>query len=281
MAETIVTYEPDNSLRRGYAALLPEIGRELWANRWLTYQLFKRDFLTVYKQSILGLLWVLVLPLASVGTFVLLRRSGIFAVGDLRVPYPLYALAGMAFWQLFAAGLIAATNSLVSAGALIVKIRVSKKSLVIASAGQSLVAFGVQLGLAGLLFAVYGIAPGWGFLLAPLAALPILLLALGVGFFLALLNGVVRDIGNAISMLLTFFLFLTPVLYPRPETGLLAELARYNPMYHLVEAPRQLLLAGGVPDPAGYAAAGLFSLALFAVSLVLFHLTETRIAERI
>jgi lipopolysaccharide transport system permease protein len=61
----------------------------------------------------------------SLGTFIVLNQSGIFNIGDIDVPYPIYALLGMAFWQLFATGLVAGSNSLVSAGALITKINIS------------------------------------------------------------------------------------------------------------------------------------------------------------
>jgi len=138
MTEIITTYEPDNSLKKGYLSIFSEIFNEIKKNRWLTYQLFKRDFFAIYKQSFIGILWALIIPLVSVGTFIILYRSGIFTIGDINVPYPIYAILGMAFWQLFSTGLVAASNSLVKAGSMIVKINFSKKALVIASTGQSL-----------------------------------------------------------------------------------------------------------------------------------------------
>ena len=141
MKETITTYEPDNSLKRGYVSIFIEILTELKTNRWLTYQLFKRDFLAVYKQSFIGSFWALIIPLISVGAFIILNRSGIFNIGDINVPYPVYAILGMAFWQLFSTGLIASANSLIAAGTMITKINFSKKSLVIASLGRSIVSF--------------------------------------------------------------------------------------------------------------------------------------------
>lgn len=126
--QRITVCEPDNSIKKGYLSIFREIFDELKENRWLTYQLFKRDFLTLYKQSFIGIMWVFIFPLVSVGTFVILKRSGIFTFGDINVPYPVYAILGVAFWQLFAAGLISTSNSLVKAGSMIVKINFSKKS---------------------------------------------------------------------------------------------------------------------------------------------------------
>ena len=143
----MITYEPDNSLKKGYLSIFSEIRNEFKVSKWLTYQLFKRDFFAIYKQSFIGILWALIIPLVSVGTFVVLNSSGVFNIGDIDVPYPIYAILGMAFWQLFASGLVACSNSLVKAGSMIAKINFSKKALVIAATGQSIVAFMIQFAL--------------------------------------------------------------------------------------------------------------------------------------
>jgi len=281
MTETIVTYEPDNSLKKGYLSIFSEIFNELKKNRWLTYQLFKRDFFAVYKQSFIGVLWALIIPLVSVGTFIVLNQSGVFTIGDINVPYPIYAILGMAFWQLFATGLVASSNSLVAAGSMITKINFSKKSLVIASLGQSIVSFLIQFVLVSILFVYYWIAPSIAILLIPITIIPIMLLTLGLGFILSLLNGIVRDIGNILTVLMTFLLFLTPVLYAKPTTGILATVTNYNPLYYLVSVPRELILMGTISEWKGFLIASIISVIIFVLCLVVFHLTETRVAERI
>lgn len=281
MKETITTYEPDNSLKRGYVSIFIEILTELKTNRWLTYQLFKRDFLAVYKQSFIGSFWALIIPLISVGAFIILNRSGIFNIGDINVPYPVYAILGMAFWQLFSTGLIASANSLIAAGTMITKINFSKKSLVIASLGRSIVSFLIQFILVIFLFVSYGIAPSIAILMIPIIIIPILFLTLGLGFIVSLVNGVVRDIGNILGLLLTFLMFLTPVLYAKPRIGVLASASKYNPLYYLVSAPRDLVLTGTSSELSGFFIMSVISIIIFMVCLIIFHLTETKVAERI
>lgn len=281
MDKTVVTYQPDNSLRKGYLSIFSEIRSELKKSKWLAYQLFKRDFFAIYKQSFFGILWALIIPLVSVGTFIVLNRAGVFTIGDIDVPYPIYAVLGMAFWQLFSAGLIASSNSLVSAGSMITKINFSKKALVIASIGQSLISFIIQFVLVGILFASYRVAPSIAILWVPLLMLPIILLTLGLGFILSILNAVLRDVGNVLSVMMTFLMFLTPVLYARPTKGFLAGLTEYNPLYYLVSAPRELVLMGKMPELKGFLISCIMSAVILIVCLVAFHLTETRIAERI
>lgn len=277
----MIIYEPDNSIKTGYRSIMLEIITEIVRNRWLTYQLFRRDFIAIYKQSFLGVVWTIIIPFLSAGIFFTLNRSGVIDVGEINVPYFLYAFIGMAFWQLFSMGLIASCDSLVKAGPMIVKINFSKKSLVIASAGQALVSFMFQCIFIGLLFVYYGITPHAVCLMVPLLLVPLVLLTLGLGFIFSLLNGIMRDVGSALSVVVTFLLFITPILYENPSGGALAELTQFNPLFYLVTVPRDILLVGAVTQWQEYWIATLFSTFIFIVGLVIFHLTEKRIAERI
>jgi len=195
------------------------------------------------------------------------------------VPYPIYAILGMAFWQLFSMGLIASTNSLVNAGSMITKINFSKKSLVIASVGQSLISFAAQFFLVCALF-VYSTGAGPGIVLVPLLMLPIVMLTLGLGFILSLLNGIMRDTGSLITLLMTFLMFLTPILYVRPSSGFLAALTTFNPIYYLISSARELILAGTISELSGFALSVALSVATFAVSLIVFRtVTETSMSR--
>lgn len=281
MADDVTTYEPDNTIRRGYISGLGDIGRELFRTRWLTYQLFKRDFLAMYKQAVIGFVWAFVVPIVGMGTFLVLNQSGVLTIGDIGVPYPLYAILGLAYWQLFSTGIVACTNSLVNAGIMIKKINFSKKSLVIAAIGQSMIPFIVQICLVIGLFIYYGVAPSIAILLAPFLMVPIILVTLGLGFLLSLLNGVVRDVGNIVPVLSTFLMFLTPILYARPTSGLLADLTDLNPLYYMVAGARDVILTGGFGEWQGLLLSYALSVLVFISCLIFFHLTEVRVAERI
>ena len=278
----IATYEPDNSLKKGYLSIFGEIVNEVKRNGWLTYQLFKRDFFAMYQQSFIGLVWIIILPLVNVATFLLLSRSGIFNLGDMPVPYPLYALLGMAFWQIFATGILSCGSSLTKAGEMILRINFSKKSLVMAEIGKPIISFVIQFVLVGILFVCYRVVPHHTIFLVPIVVLPVIVLTLGLGFMVALLNAIVRDTGNVLSLGMTLLMYLTPVLYARPQQmGLLGHITKYNPMYYFITAGRDLVLKGTLTEPKGFVISSLVSLVILLIALMMFHLTETRIAERI
>lgn len=235
----------------------------------------------MYRQAIIGVLWALIIPLVSLATFILLNASGVFNVGAISVPYPIYALLGLLLWQVFATILIATTSSLVNAGAMVRKINFSKKALVLASAGQSLVPFIIQVVLLSALFLYYRVTPSVYTLLIPIVVVPVILLSLGLGFLLSLANAVARDVGSMVSILMGFLLFLTPILYLKPSTGILAKIADINPLYYLVSSARDVLLKGTTSEWMGWVVSCLLSLAVFMFGLVVFHLTEVRVAERV
>ena len=276
-----VVYVPDKLNKQGYLSLFKEMFADILGNQWLTYQLFKRNFTATYKQSVLGVFWALLVPLVSVGIFIFLNKGGIFDVGNVTVPYPLYAVAGMALWQLFSVGLTLGTNSLASAGTMITKINFPKKALVISAVAQGFVTGLIPIVVVFILFAIYGIMPPLTALLVPLAIIPLLFLTIGLGFIFSLVNGVLRDAGNGISIVVTFMLFATPVLYAKPPGGIVAAVSNYNPLYYLIAVPRDLLVIGSTNDLEGFAYSALFSVVVFLVCLMVFHLSEAVITERI
>jgi len=279
-ADNITTYEPEDRLKQGYLTTVGEILHEISQNMWLTFQLFKRDLSSLYKQSLIGILWVFIIPIVTVGTFIVLNRSGVFNIGNVGVPYAIYAILGVAFWQLFSTGLVAGSNSLSSAGNMITKINFSRKSLVIASSGQALLSFVIQFSLLLPLLVFYSYPPSAAILLVPLLIVPLLLLTLGLGFVLSLLSGVVKDISLVLSVVMTFLLFLTPILYAKPETGAIATLANYNPIYYLISVPLDLVLTGSTSAWVGFIIAVAISLIVFIVGILTFHLSEIRVEER-
>jgi lipopolysaccharide transport system permease protein len=291
--QQVATYRPDNPLGHGYFGVLRAIATELWRWRWLTTQLFRRDLASFYKQSFLGVVWMLVLPLITIGSFVLLQDTGVVSVGEITAPYAVYAAVSVAIWQLFARGLVAGAGSLAGAGEMIKQVNFSRKSLVIAVMGQPLLSFIVLLAAAACLLAYYvftgfDYAPGLGLVVFPLSLIPIAMLTLGLAFVLALVNAVSRDVSSLLSVGLMFLMLVTPILYERPAEagGSVAReisilLSQYNPLYYLVVGPRDLLLHGRMMQVDGFLISTAVAWSVFVVGIVSFHLAEARVAERV
>jgi len=277
----IAIYEPDRSIKQGYFTLWKENFQDLKENLWLIRQFFLRDFKGQYSQSLLGIVWAFILPLVTLAIFILLRSSGLFNVGAIEVPYAIYALLGLSFWQLFVTGIVQSTNSLVSAGSMIKKVNFPRETLIFASLGNALFSFTLQMIIVFILFGFYGFVPHWKFVLFPFMLIPIVLLTYGLGFIFSIINGVIRDLGRILGLGLTFLLFITPIAYELPEIGFVATLAGINPLYYLSIAPRDIALTGSLNHPLGYFVSCGLSIVIFFFCWMTFHLTETRIPERL
>lgn len=255
--------------------------QSLIRSRGLIWRLFLRDFSAKYKQSAFGILWAVINPVVTVGIFVFLNKSGVFNIGETNVPYPAFALVGLTVWSLFATGLVACSNSIVNAGVMVTKINFPKSSLIMSSIGQAVVEFIVRFFLTMTVFFIYEVTPSWKAVFFPLVAAPMFLLTLGLGFFLSLLTGVFRDTVNIVTLITTFLLFLVPVLYPAPETGMFAAVNVWNPLSYIIEASRDIVFLGKFNHSAGFWYSTLFSLVVFVFSWRFFHIVEPKIAERI
>lgn len=278
----VVVYEPDNVIRKGRLNIFREIYKDIIDNRGLTFQLLKRNIYGLYKSSFMGIAWAFIIPIISVLTFVFLNMAGIINLGDINLPYAIYAVVGLMFWQIFSTGIVEATNSLVSGGSMIVKINFSKKSLAFASFGRPFISFLVQLILFVILCVWFGFIPSYMICLLILLIIPISLLTLGIGLILSILNSITRDISNFLSVAMSFIMFLTPVLYARPNIGgFLAFFYRFNPLVYLINVPRDLVLFGYSQDIIPFLITSIFSVILFGIALIIFHVAEIRIAERV
>jgi lipopolysaccharide transport system permease protein len=230
---------------RGWAS--PNL-KELWQYRELAYFLAWRDVKVRYKQTIIGVAWVLLQPLALMAVFWLLfgRISQMPSNG---VPYPLYVLAALVPWQFFSRVISESTNSLITDQRLITRVYFPRLVVPIATALTGFVDFSLAMCLVILLMVWFGIVPGGAFLFLPIVLLLMLAAALGMGFWLSALNVEYRDVMHAVPFLVQFWFFATPVLY---ATSLLPDSWRWifslNPMTIVVETFRWSLLSTAPTD---------------------------------
>ncbi|PWT70506.1 MAG: phosphate ABC transporter permease [Chloroflexi bacterium] len=219
---------------------------ELWQYRELIFFLAWRDVKVRYKQTIIGVVWVLLQPLAMVSVFWLLfgRIAQLPSDG---IPYPLYVLVGLIPWQFFSRVIGESTNSLITDQRLITRVYFPRLVVPIATTLTALVDFGLAMCLVIVLMIWFGAVPGAALLFLPIAILLMLLAAMGVGFWLSALNVEYRDVMHAVPFLVQFWFFVTPILY---GTSILPDSWRWlfalNPVTSVVESFHWCLL-GTIP----------------------------------
>jgi lipopolysaccharide transport system permease protein len=216
---------------------------ELWHYRELLYFLTLRDIKVRYKQTLMGVAWVIVQPLTTVLIFTLVfNRFVRLDTGSL--PYPLFALSGLLLWLFFANAVTNSTHSLVSNANLITKVYFPRMFIPAASVAAGLVDLGVAFLLLIVLSFYYGVALTLNILLLPLFVVMIALLALGVGLLSAAVTVKYRDLRHALPFIIQLWMFASPVIYPAsivPERW--KWLVTINPVAGIIEGFRASLTA--------------------------------------
>ncbi len=254
---------------------------DLWVYRELLLQLARRDVAVHYKQTVIGGLWAVVRPLVTVVilTVVFSRVAKLDADGG--VWYPLYVLAAMIPWQLFAAVLGESSNSLVNNANLVSKVYFPRMLVPLSSVGVPLVDLAVMVPILAVLMAYAGVAPPWQVVFAPLFLLFALVTALGFGLALCSLNVKYRDVRYVIPFILQFGVYLSPIGYATSKVPAEYQLAYHlNPMVFAIDGMRWSLL--GVGDPfagGGWAVSVAVTLIAGVVGVRYFRATEKTFAD--
>lgn len=223
-------------------------GRERWAELWefrdVLFMLAVRDVKLRYKQTALGVVWVVLQPLVAGVIFaVIFGRFAGLPSGDR--PYLLFVFAGLLAWHLFAGILQRAGNSLVGEARLITKVYFPRLLIPGAAAAAALVDYLVSLGVMAALLAWFGVTPGRELLLLPLVTLLTLALALGVSLWVAALNVRYRDFMYALPFVIQVWMYASPVVYGLELIpGRWQSVFALNPLVGIIEAHRWALLGG-------------------------------------
>ena len=224
----------------------------LYRQRRLIELMVRRDLVGRYKGSMAGAVWTIVNPLALLLIYwfvfsVIFRVR--FGPDGQPVNFLLYVVAGLLPWMAFSEALVRSNTCIVENPNLVKKVVFPLEVLPVnhslVGSLHSLVGIMILIALA---IGVRGTLP-WTIVLLPLVALPQLLFTIGIGWFLASLGVFLRDLSHVIGLILTFWMFSTPIVYPEnlvPPT--LVTLLHLNPFTAIVSGYRSVLLEGALPE---------------------------------
>jgi lipopolysaccharide transport system permease protein len=256
---------------------------DVWQYRELLLFLAWRDVKVRYKQTALGVAWVLLQPLITMGVFSFLF-GGLLKVPSGGVPYPVFAYAALLPWNYFAAALTRSSTSLVGSANLITKVYFPRLIVPLSAVVSGLMDFAVGFLVLIVLMICYGISPTPAMALMPPLVLLATLTALAFGLWLSALNVRYRDINYLAPFLVQIWMYATPVIY---GTTLIPERFRFllalNPMTVVVEGFRWALVgpaAQVVQMPGWMCALSIgVTVAVLVGGLIYFRNTERTFAD--
>ena len=272
-------YTPD-SLLSNPLRMAREMLRDLAASRELAWRLTVRDLSAQYRQAILGFLWAIILPLANTLIWIFLSRSGVVNVSDTALPYPVYVFTGTMLWAILMDAMNAPLQIATASKSMLAKINFPREALLVSGIYQTLVNALIKVALLILALLAMGVYPDWSVLLFPIGLLSLILVGTVIGLALAPIGLLYTDVGKAIPLLMQFLMYLTPVVFAMPKSGISATLFQLNPLTPLILTARDWL-TGFTPEYLGYfVVVNGVAIALLLVFWVVFRLAMPILIER-
>jgi ABC-type polysaccharide/polyol phosphate export permease len=278
MMENLIQPQVYDSSERGSPPV--EELRSIFKYRHLLTQFVRRDILTRYKRSVLGVAWTMLNPL---GTMLILTIVFSRAFGGSQPGYAAYVLSGLIAWNFFAQSTNAASLHLVWGGSLIKKIYIPRTIFALSATGTGLVNLLLSLVPLLIVMLIVQVPIRPTILLAPIPILFLVMFALGLGLLISTIAVYFTDVVEMYAIILMAWMYLTPIIYSEeilPEMYRLW-IVRLNPMYHLVELFRAPLYEGRVPSLAEFLISGVIALTTLLIGWLVFTKNADEFAYRI
>lgn len=262
--------------------------RELWRYRDLIFLFTKRTLALVYKQTVLGPLWLILRPLLTSVIYAVVFK-GIAGLSTEGVPALLFYLTGHALWNFFASTLKRNSSTFAQNANIFGKVYFPRLTISFSSMLTSLFEFLVEFAMAMVLLVFFVIngqaAPRWElFILLPVILLLTGLMGLGLGILISSLTTKYRDLTLVVEFGVTLWMYATPVVYPLSQlagNSLLLGIMRLNPVTALMESFRFIVLGQGTIDFLLFLPSILFTLAALFGGMLVFNKVERSFIDTI
>lgn len=253
----------------------------LWQYREFIYSCVKRDFLARYQGSLFGILWAVFQPLSMIFVYTVIfsnvMKSKLAGMESVPYSYSIYLCAGVLTWGLFTEMVMNCTHVFLANGNLLKKVSFPRICLPAITVCSAIINFAIGFILFLLFLMIIGNFPWHAFWTIPLMIALQILFAGAMGIGLGVLNVFFRDVGQMLGVLLQFWFWFTPIVYPVqivPEA--LRWLLEFNPMFHIIRGYQTVFLYDQLPEFFGMLAVFGLSIIIGAYSLFLYrkHVSE-------
>jgi len=242
---------------------------------WLKYNILSR-----YSQKVLGMLWIVLLPLSTSLILALVFGEILRSPMMIGVPFVAFFMAAVTPWSVFSQGIYGATTAVLAQMALISAVPIPREVPVIRVLGESLVDGFFMFACMLVINATLGILPGRAFLALPLIILTQIFGMLGLMFYISAASVLIRDIPQLVSVAMQLLFYLTPIVYSAqivpPHLQIILTL---NPLFFITDAYRSIILHNEIPNLRLMYGAFVAALALLYSGYLFFKSHDQRFAD--
>lgn len=259
---------------------------EVWRYRDLVMLFVRRDFVSTYKQTILGPIWFFIQPLLTTLTYVIIFGN-VAKLSTDGMPQLLFYMAGITVWNYFAITLTSVSTVFTANAAIFGKVYFPRLTMPLSIVLSNLVRFGIQLGLFLLIWVYYlltdgRVHPNWAIALTPVLVVLMGLLSLGLGMIFSALTTKYRDLAMLLIFGVQLLMYATPVIYPLSSVPLKYQwLVLANPMTPIVETFRYAFLGTGAFSWGALGYSTLVTAVVLLVGTVIFNKVEKSFTDTV
>ena len=273
-------YTPESSLRHP-VRLFKQMWLDLLSSRELAWRLLVRDISAQYRQSFLGIIWAFLPPIVMAAGFTLANQAKVINIGETDLPYPAYVMFSTALWQTFVEAINGPVKAVTVAKPMLARVNFPREALIVAKLGEVFFNFAIKLILIIALFIWFQVSITWTVILAPVALINLIFLGTFIGVLLSPLGVLYQDVSKGLTLITSFWLFLTPVVYPVPTEGVFGNLVKLNPVTPLLVTTRELATTGTISEPVGFWVVSIITIVGLFITWVGFRLAMPFVVERV
>jgi lipopolysaccharide transport system permease protein len=267
--------------RKNRTVSLAQMFADLKESRFLGKQLFKRDIKGMFRQSVLGITWAIFPPFLSAGLWVFLNYSGAVNITETGVPYPIFVMCGTVLFTTFTHALNMPADAVTAGKSIMAKLNFPREALLINAFYKVLFDFGLKLMALLLISLALGLSISWTILLFPLGAIIAILLGFSFGVLLIPFKMLYGDFKRMLSIGTQVLMYVTPIVYPMPASGIGRVFNTYNPIYYMIDIPRSWFTGQSVEVLWPLLAIALVAMLVLYLGWILYRITMPIIVERV
>jgi len=255
-----------DSEKRGHLAI--EEFKILFKYKDLIVQLVRRDLVSRYKRSALGIAWTMLNPL---GTMLIMTVVFSRVFGQVK-SYPAYILTGLVVWNFFSQTTVHCMDSTLWGSDLFGKIFLPRTAFIVSSIGTGIVNILISLVPLFSIMLITNVSIRLTVLLFPVVLLLLAIFSLGVGLLLSAYSVFFPDIAEMYTIILMAWMYLSPVIVPEDVLGKIANglILKINPLYYFIKLFRSILYEGQLPSISLVVTAAAISLTVFIIGWLVF-----------
>lgn len=252
--------------------------KEVWRYRDLAYMFVKRDFVSSFKQTILGPVWFFINPIFTTIVYIIVFGN-IANLSTDGAPKILFYLAGITLWNYFSSCLTATSNVFTANASIFGKVYFPRLIMPISIVLSNLMRFGVQMILFLIVFFYYlfkgEVQPNWWILATPFLIILMAIFALGMGMIFSSLTTKYRDLQMLLTFGISLYMYATPVIYPASSLkGIFRTIAFYNPLTGIFECFKYAWLGVGDFNSTMLMISTFLIFAILAIGTIIFNKVE-------